>query len=65
MKLSGLYRKIHAKTGPDQRLGDASLQVTSIVDLFLLLQASWTLQSSSESRGGTEEEEKSSGKSKQ
>ena len=36
-KSSGLYKKIHVKIGVDQGLGGASMQVTSIVDLFLLL----------------------------
>ena len=63
IKSSGLYRKIHMKTGIDQELGGASLQATSIVDLFLLLQVSWTQQSNKGSRGEREEEEKSSKKS--
>ena len=57
-ELSGLYKKIHVKTGTDQGLGGASPQVTSIVDLFILLQVLWTLQSKRGSRGGIEEEEK-------
>ena len=40
-KSSGLYRKIHVKTGADQGLRDASLRTTSITDLFLLLQVPW------------------------
>ena len=39
MESSTLYKKIHAKTGADQGLEDASLQVISITNLFLLLQA--------------------------
>ena len=62
MESSGLYRKIHIKIGADQRLGDSSLQATSIADLFLLLQASWTLQNSRRSREGREKEDKSSKK---
>ena len=58
MKSSGLYRKIHAKTGADQELGDASLRTTSTADLFLLLQAPWTLQSDRIFGGEREEEEK-------
>ena len=56
MKLSGLYRKIHAKTGADRNLGGASMQATSTADLFLLLQATWTLQNKKGSEGGREEE---------
>ena len=59
-KSSNLYRKIYAKTGTDQGLGDASLQATSTTDLFFLLQAPWTLQSKRRSEEGREEEEKSS-----
>ena len=33
-KSSGLYRKIHAKTGADQGLRDASLRTTSTADFF-------------------------------
>ena len=57
-KSTGLYKKIHTKTDADQGLGDASLRITSTADLFLLLQASWTLQRDRESGGGREEEEK-------
>ena len=64
IKSSGLYRKIHMKTGIDQELGGASLQATSIVDLFLLLQVPWILQSKRRSRRGIVEEEKSCEKSK-
>ena len=35
---SDLYRKIHMKTGANQRLGGANLQAISTADLFLLLQ---------------------------
>ena len=57
MKSSGLYKKIHVKTGADQRLGGASLQAISTADLFLL-QVSWILQSKRGSREGIEEEKK-------
>ena len=57
-KSSGLYKKIHTKTGIDQGLEDASLQITSTADLFLLLQAPWTLQSDRRSGGEREEEMK-------
>ena len=63
-KLSGLYKKIHAKTGADQGLRGASLQTTLMADLFLFLQAPWTLQKMKRSRGGREREEKSSEKIK-
>ena len=61
---SSLYRKIHMKIGIDQGLGGASLQIILTTDLFLLLQALWTLQSSRGSGEEKEEEEISSGKSK-
>ena len=57
-KSSSLYKKIHAKTGADQGLGDVSLQTTLTVDLFLLLQAPWTLQSDRRSRERREEEKR-------
>ena len=59
MKSSGLHKKIHAKTGIDQGLGGASLQATLTADLFLFLQASWTLQRMKRSRRAREKEEKS------
>ena len=58
MKLSDLYRKIYAKIDIDQGLRDTSLRITSIADLFILLQVPWTLQSDRRSGGGREEEEK-------
>ena len=63
-KMSGLYKKIHVKTGADQGLGGASLQATLTADLFLFLQAPWALQKMKGSRGEREEREKSSRKIK-
>ena len=57
-KSSGLYKRIHVKTSTDQGLGDASLRITSIADLVLLLQAPWIFQNDRISRGGREEEDK-------
>ena len=47
------------KTGADEGLGGANLQATLTADLFLFLQAPWTLQKMKRSRGGGEEEKKS------
>ena len=63
-KMSGLYKKIHMKTGADEGLGGANLQATLTADLFLFLQAPWTLQKMKRSRGGREKKEKSSEKIK-
>ena len=59
-KSSGLYRKIHMKTGTDQGLGCASLQASSMADLFFFLQAPWMLQRMKESGGGRQKEEEKS-----